>query len=69
MWDNITIIAAQGQGADGDTPVGDDLRSPGTGPGRKAAGIKQIRFDRGRYNYHGRVAEIASAAREGGLNF
>ena len=35
----------------------------------KAAGIKQIRFDRGRYNYHGRVAEIASAAREGGLNF
>ncbi len=35
----------------------------------KSSGIKQVRFDRGRYNYHGRVAEIASAAREGGLEF
>jgi large subunit ribosomal protein L18 len=35
----------------------------------KSSGIKQIRFDRGRYNYHGRVAEVASAAREGGLEF
>ena len=35
----------------------------------KSAGIKQIRFDRGRYNYHGRVAEIANAAREAGLEF
>ncbi len=35
----------------------------------KSAGIKQVRFDRGRYNYHGRVAEVASAAREAGLEF
>lgn len=35
----------------------------------KSAGIKQIRFDRGRYNYHGRVAEVANAAREAGLEF
>ena len=35
----------------------------------KSAGVSQVRFDRGRYNYHGRVAEIANAAREGGLQF
>ena len=33
----------------------------------KSAGVTKVRFDRGRYNYHGRVAEIASAARECGL--
>lgn len=32
-------------------------------------GIKRIKFDRGCYRYHGRVAELASGAREGGLEF
>ncbi len=31
------------------------------------AGIKQVRFDRGHYRYHGRVAAVADAAREAGL--
>lgn len=34
-----------------------------------AAGYKAVCFDRGPYRYHGRVAELANAAREGGLSF
>ena len=31
------------------------------------SGIKQVRFDRASNKYHGRVAELADAAREAGL--
>jgi large subunit ribosomal protein L18 len=38
---------------------------------RKATelGLKEVRFDRGGYLYHGRVKAVADGAREGGLQF
>jgi large subunit ribosomal protein L18 len=34
-----------------------------------AAGVQQAVFDRGGYQYHGRVRSLAEGAREGGLGF
>jgi large subunit ribosomal protein L18 len=35
----------------------------------RAAGVTQVVFDRGGFLYHGRVASVADAARQAGLEF
>jgi len=35
----------------------------------KAAGVEKVAFDRSGFKYHGRIQELADAARENGLQF
>lgn len=55
----------------GSTGTVDAARQVGklVGERAKAAGIAAVVFDRGGYQYHGRVAAVADGAREAGLEF
>ncbi len=49
----------------------DAAKAVGTAIAQRAkdAGISKVVFDRGGYLYHGRIAALAAAAREAGLDF
>jgi large subunit ribosomal protein L18 len=57
-------LGASGSNREGATKVGKALAERA-----KAAGITTIVFDRGGFAYHGRVAALAEALREEGLEF
>ena len=61
---SIALKIKNGGNIDGAAAVGADIA-------KKALekNIKQVVFDRGGYQYHGRVEALANAARENGLDF
>jgi large subunit ribosomal protein L18 len=66
---SASSMEADVRGVDGDkkaraAKVGELLASRA-----RSAGISTAVFDRGGYDYHGRIAALADAAREGGLEF
>ena len=68
----VTLVAASSVEAElrgGPTGNVDGARAVGTLVAERAkdAGIDRVTFDRGGYRYHGRVAAVAEAAREAGL--
>lgn len=58
------VVAATGNKSEKAALVGKALAEKAT-----AAGISSVVFDRNGYLYHGRVKQLADAAREGGLKF
>jgi len=72
----VTIVSASSVDKDLKEKLGhggniDAAKSVGTAIAQKAlkAGVKDVVFDRGGFLYHGRIAAVADAAREAGLNF
>ena len=69
----VTIVAASSVEKSGIARGGNVAAAKAIGKSiaerAKEKGIKQVVFDRGGYQYHGRVKALADAAREAGLEF
>jgi large subunit ribosomal protein L18 len=68
-----TLVSASAVDKDGKTNGGNVAAAKAIGKlvaeRAKEKGIKAVVFDRGGYQYHGRVKALADAAREAGLEF
>ncbi|WP_321481095.1 50S ribosomal protein L18 [uncultured Bacteroides sp.] len=67
----VTLASASSLSLEGKLPKKDQAVKVGDLIAKKAqeAGISTVVFDRNGYLYHGRVKEVADAARNGGLKF
>ena len=69
----VTLVSASSieKGFEAGAGKKETAKKVGAAIAKKAAdaGIKSVVFDRGGYQYHGRVKELAEGAREGGLEF
>lgn len=61
---SLELKIKDGGNQEGARKVGKDIAAKA-----KKAGITRVVFDRGGYQYHGRVQALAEAARENGLEF
>jgi large subunit ribosomal protein L18 len=59
-----SLRSSSGSTVDAATAIGTLIGERG-----KAAGVDKVVFDRGGFAFHGRIAAVASAAREAGLEF
>jgi large subunit ribosomal protein L18 len=68
-----TLVSASTVDKDGKTKGGNVAAAKAIGKlvaeRAKEKGVKQVVFDRGGYQYHGRIKALADAAREAGLEF
>ena len=66
-----TLVAANSKELGAKGKKSEQAAGVGKLAGEKAlkAGIKKVVFDRGGYQYHGRVKQLADAARAAGLEF
>ena len=66
-----TVASAGSLGLPGEDDKTEEAKRVGAELARRAkqAGVAAVVFDRGGYQYHGRVQALAEAAREGGLDF
>jgi large subunit ribosomal protein L18 len=66
---SASSLEADVRGVDGDKKARATAVGKLVAERAREAGVTAVVFDRGGYDYHGRIAALADAAREGGLEF